>query len=210
MKAPETRPSLLLRLSDHGDEEAWEQFIAMYRPVIVRLAMLKGLQHPDAEDLAQQVLLGVSKNIGRWEQDPERARFRTWLTRVVRNATLNALTRRPRDRGVGGTTAMVALEGQADEADNDMAMFELEERREAFRWIADQIREDFEPRTWEAFWLTAVEGLNPADVAQKTQKSVGAVYVARSRVMQRIQAELKQLLPVPENDSGEPSIARDA
>jgi len=207
---PETRPSLILRLRDPSDEAAWEQFVAIYRPVIVRLAVLKGLPHPDAEDLAQQVLLSVSKNIVRWEQDPERARFRTWLTRVVRNATLNALTRGPADCGAGGTAAMLALDRQVDRSADDAALFELEERREAFRWIADQIREEFEPRTWDAFWLTAVDGLSAAEAAKRTQKSVGTVYVARSRVMQRIQAELQQLLTGAIEDERAESDGRDA
>ena len=87
---PDTRPSLLLRLPNQADEAAWERFVAMYRPVIVRLAEMKGLAPHDAEDLAQQVLISVSKGIASWEHDPRRARFRTWLARVVRNATLNA------------------------------------------------------------------------------------------------------------------------
>ena len=64
---PETRPSLILRMQDGGDEAAWEEFVAIYRPVIFRMAILKGLQHNDAEDLAQQVLISVSKKIGEWE-----------------------------------------------------------------------------------------------------------------------------------------------
>jgi RNA polymerase sigma-70 factor (ECF subfamily) len=184
---------LILRLQDGGDEAAWEEFVAIYRPVIVRMAVLKGLQHSDAEDLSQKVLLSVAKKIPEWEHDPARAKFRTWLGRVVRNATLNTLSRMPADRGDGRTTAMLALAGYADKAANDSEVFELEWRREAFRWIADQVREEFQPATWDAFWLTAVDGLTAEETSQKIGKSIGAVYVARTRVMQRIQAKLKQL-----------------
>jgi RNA polymerase sigma-70 factor (ECF subfamily) len=190
---PETRPSLIVRLQDGGDEAAWEEFVATYRPVIVRMATLKGLQHSDAEDLAQKVLLSVAKKIPEWEHDPARAKFRTWLARVVRNATLNSLSRMPADRGDGRTTAMLALAGHADPEANDSEIFELEWRREAFRWIADQIREEFQPPTWEAFWLTAVDGISPDEAAKRTGKSIGAVYVSRTRVMQRIQAKLQEL-----------------
>jgi RNA polymerase sigma-70 factor, ECF subfamily len=183
----------MLRLQDGGDEAAWEEFVAIYRPVIVRMATLKGLQHSDAEDLAQKVLLSVAKKIPEWEHDPARAKFRTWLARVVRNATLNSLSRMPADRGDGRTTAMLALAGHADANANDSEVFELEWRREAFRWIADQIREEFQPPTWEAFWLTAVDGVSPDDAAKRTGKSIGAVYVSRTRVMQRIQAKLQEL-----------------
>ena len=86
--APETRPSLLIRLKDQGDQAAWTEFVEVYRPVICRLAASRGMQNADAEDLAQQVLTSLAKAIGRWQDDPQRARFRTWLRRVANNAIL--------------------------------------------------------------------------------------------------------------------------
>ena len=94
MNLPDTRESLILRVRDSEDREAWDQFSQIYRPVICRLAAKKGMQAADAEDLAQQVLVSVSRAIERWEPDAERAKFRTWLKRVTDNAILNALTRR--------------------------------------------------------------------------------------------------------------------
>lgn len=75
--ALETGPSLLFRLREGDDESAWEEFVAINRTVIVRLAKDKGLQNCDAEDLAQQVLISISKSIPKWEHDTLRARFRT-------------------------------------------------------------------------------------------------------------------------------------
>lgn len=97
MSLPDTRASLMLRLKDHGDHTAWCEFVDLYRPVICRLATQKGMQQADADDLAQQVLISVAGAIERWEVDPRRARFRTWLRRVADNAILNALTRRAAD-----------------------------------------------------------------------------------------------------------------
>src|SRR5947208_8683258 len=99
--SPETRPSLIVRLKDRADDEAWFEFTEIYRPVILRLASRRGMQHADAEDLVQQVLSSVARVIDRWEDDPQRARFRTWLSRVATNAIVNALTRRIHDRGTG-------------------------------------------------------------------------------------------------------------
>ena len=191
--APETRDSLILRLKDPDDVAAWEEFVAIYRPVIVRMAMLRGLQHTDADDLAQQVLLSVTRSVPQWDSDPQRARFRTWLGRVVRNAALNALTRGKPDRGAGGTSALVLINGKAADSCDNSEVLDLEWRREAFRWAADKIRDEFQPQTWQAFWLTAVDGLSAAEAAKQTGKSIGAVYVARSRVMARIQEAVRLL-----------------
>ena len=69
MLVPETRPSLILRVRDPNDADAWNQFATLYRPVILRLAHRKGIQAADAEDLAQQVLLSVEEAIERWQPD---------------------------------------------------------------------------------------------------------------------------------------------
>ena len=190
---PETQVSLILRLGDSQDAAAWDEFVAIYRPVIVRLALAHGLQNPDADDLAQQVLFSVARRVPDWEADPQRAKFRTWLGRVVRNAALNALSRRKPDRAAGGTTALTLINGKAASDCDDAELVELEWRRQAFRWIADQIRDEFQPQTWEAFWLTAVDGLSAAEAAKQTGKSIGAVYVARSRIMARFQEQVRTL-----------------
>jgi RNA polymerase sigma-70 factor (ECF subfamily) len=188
---PETRHSLIQRLQDGGDNAAWEEFASIYRPVIVRIALRKQMQFDDAEDLAQQVLLLVLKNINKWKSDPARARFRTWLQTVVRNATMNALSRRPKDQASGGTDSLQQLHQRPDKADS--LWFDLEWQRETLRWVAQQVRGEFEPATWTAFWDTAIEQLSAQEVAERIGKSVGAVYIARSRVMQRLKQRTAEL-----------------
>jgi RNA polymerase sigma-70 factor (ECF subfamily) len=188
---PETRYSLIQRLQDTGDDAAWEEFASIYRPIIVRIALRRQLQFDDAEDLAQQVLLLVLKNISNWKTDPARARFRTWLQTVVRNAMMNALTRRPKEQASGGTTLLQQLNQCPDKADS--LWFDLEWQRETLRWVAQQVRGEFESTTWTAFWDTAIEQLSAQEVAERTGRSVGAVYIARSRVMQRIKQRIAEL-----------------
>ena len=197
---PETRPSLISRLQGGDDHAAWDEFVAIYRPVVLRLALRHGLQHTDAEDVAQGVLMSVAKHVADWKFDPQKARFRTWLQRIVRNAAINAILRRPADRGRGGTTAVQALDAIIANEDAISLQFDMEWRREAFRWASDDVRNELHPATWEAFWSTAVEGQNASDVAQRMGKSVGAVYVARCRVMQKIQARIQDLLGRDSND----------
>lgn len=101
---PETRESLLVQVQDPANRDAWDLFARIYRPAIVRIAMARGLQHADAQDLSQQVLMAVASAIGTWEKRDESTRFRHWLSRVTKNAILNALTRRPKDLAVGGSS----------------------------------------------------------------------------------------------------------
>ena len=184
-ESPDTRLSLIVRLKDRRDREAWGEFLEIYRPLVCRLAAAQGLQHADAEDVAQQVFASVAGAVERWQPDAERAKFRTWLTTIARNAILNALARRPLDRASGDTVERDLLAAcAADPAESQLLV--AESRREVFQWAARRVREEFKPQTWDAFWLTAVEGRTIAEAAAAIQKQPGAIYAARSRVMRRL------------------------
>ena len=189
---PETRASLLLRVRDPADQGAWREFVEIYRPVILRLARQKGMQEADADDVAQQVLAAVAKAIEQREHDPQRAKFRTWLHCVAHNTILNALTRGRPDRGSGDSALLAVLSQHESHTGPDSDLLRLEYRREVFRWAARQIRKEFQQATWDAFWLTAVEGRDPEVVAKELGKNRGAIYAARSRVIRRIQEKVAE------------------
>ena len=189
---PETRASLLIRVRDPADQAAWHEFVEIYRPIILRLARQKGMQEADAEDVAQQVLVALAKAVEQHEHDPKRAKFRTWLGRVAHNAILNALSRGKPDRGSGDSALQALLTGHESHTGPDSDLLRLEYRREVFRWAAGQVRKEFHQATWNAFWLTAVEGRTVEVVAEELAKSRGAIYNARSRVMQRIQEKVTE------------------
>jgi RNA polymerase sigma-70 factor (ECF subfamily) len=190
-ESPETRVSLIVRLKDRDDQEAWGEFLEIYRPLVYRLATCKGLQDADAEDVVQQVFGSVARAVDRWRPDSARATFRTWLTTIARNAIINALTRRAPDRASGNTSDRELLADYAAETADSRVLL-TESRREIFQWAARRAREEFEPHTWDAFWLTAVEGHDVAEVAEATGKKPGAVYAARSRVMKRLKQIVQQ------------------
>ncbi|MGO9110832.1 MAG: RNA polymerase sigma factor [Thermoguttaceae bacterium] len=189
---PETRASLLVRIQSPQDEEAWREFAAIYRPVVYRLARKRGLQDADAEDLAQRVLIAVQRAIGNWENDPAKGRFRFWLARIAQNAIINALTRRPPDAAAGGTTIHELLEKQPQPDHRTQQELQREHRRSLFRWAAQRILPEFRDGTWDAFWLTTVEGMSVEEAGRALGKSLGAIYAARSRVMRRLKDEIQQ------------------
>ncbi len=189
---PETRASLLIRVRDPSDQAAWHEFVEIYRPVILRLARQKGMQEADADDIAQQVFEVIAKAFEQWEHDPKRAKFRTWLNRVAHNVILNALTRERPDRGSGDSALLAVLNQHESHTGPDSDLLRLEYRREVFRWAARQVRKEFHQATWDAFWLTAVEGRAVEVVAEELAKNRGAIYAARSRVIRRIQEKVTE------------------
>ena len=192
--APATRHTLIVKLRDPADAGAWREFVAIYEPLVYGLARRKGLQDADARDLCQEVFRTVSQAIDRWDADPARGSFRGWLSRIARNLLVNFLTRRPyRLRGSGSTSVQELLEAQPADDPSATALFEAEYRRRLFRWAADEVKGEFAATTWDAFWQTAVEGRPPGDVAAELGLSVGAVYIARSRVLARLRHRIGQL-----------------
>jgi RNA polymerase sigma factor (sigma-70 family) len=190
-ETPDTRPSLLVRLRDPRDELAWTEFTAIYSPLINRLACRKGLQDADAADLVQEVLRAVAAAIDRWDPEPSRGRFRNWLFTIARNLTLNFIaSQRRHPRGTGLDEVQHLLESRPSPSPEDSSLFEMEYKRQLFRWAAERLRDEFRGNTWAAFWETAVEGERAQGVANRLGMSVGAVYMARSRVV----ARLKQVI----------------
>ncbi len=191
-ESPATRCSLIVKLRDPADSTAWSEFVAIYEPLVYRLGRIKGLQDADSRDLCQEVFQAVARSIDRWE--PGRGSFRGWLSRIARNLLINFLTRRQHHaRASGATSVQDLLEAQPALDPSATALFEAEHERRLFRWAADEIRGEFTPATWQAFWQTALEGRPPAEVATELGLSVGALYVGRSRVLARLKRRIKQL-----------------
>jgi RNA polymerase sigma factor (sigma-70 family) len=191
-QTPATRASLIVKLRDTRDETAWSEFLALYEPLVYRLARQKGLQDADARDLCQEVFGAVAQAVDRWE--PGRGSFRGWLSRIARNLLINFLTRRQSQfRGSGATSVMELLDAQPAPDPSASALFEAEYQRRVLQWAADQVRGEFTPSTWQAFWQTAVEDRSPSQVAVELGLSVGAVYIARSRVLARLKNRIERL-----------------
>lgn len=195
---PETRESLIVQIKDPSNRHAWGKFVDLYRPVIHRIALARGLQDADAQDLTQHVFMAVAASIGRWEKSTESTRFRHWLRRVTRNAILNAISRRPPDQATGTSSYQNIVTEIPERADHSLddetdSLIELEYRRELYLRAAAFVRTDVDPITWQAFERTVIGGISNAQAAQELSKSIGTIYAARSRVMKRLRTAIAEI-----------------
>ncbi|MCA9194792.1 MAG: sigma-70 family RNA polymerase sigma factor [Planctomycetales bacterium] len=189
---PETRASLILRLQNADDLAAWDEFVGMYGPVIFRVARSRGFQSADAENLVQEVLLAVSQSVTQWLERDDRGSFRKWLLALARNHAVNMLTRRT-TRSIGrNDSESRRLLDDKQAADEVSALIDIEYDRTVFRWAAERVRQVVAENTWQAFWLTHVEGLTIDQVAKQLGTRAANIYFGRSRVMSRIQEQVKQ------------------
>jgi len=192
--SPSTHASLLLRLRDSQDHEAWLEFVSLYEPVAYRLLRRHGLQDADAREVMQELLMTVSRNIDRWDPAKERGSFRGWLRCVARNLVINWLKNRQRkDIATGGSRLQTMLNMLPADADQETLEFDQELRRALFQRAADQVRGEVQEATWQAFWETSVVGTSPANAAKKLGMTVGAVRVAKCRVLARLQTAVHEM-----------------
>ena|SRR5581483_9711605 len=184
-----TRPSLLLRVRDPGDDDAWSTFLEIYAPLVYRYGRSRGLQDCDAADLAQEVMAQVARSIRSFEYRPERGRFRDWLGAVTHSKLADqARAGRRREQGRGGVGAAGA-EVAGDPGPDWAAEFNARVLRAAL----DRVRPHFEPATWRAFEVAWLEGRPAAEAARLLGTPIDAVYVAKSRVLKRLREEVMAL-----------------
>ncbi len=193
-QSPRTRISLVTRLKNASDHEAWTEFTAIYEALILRLLARDGLQESDARDVCQQVLAAVAKDVDGWRPDGRSRSFRRWLFKIARNRVIKFLAGdRKNPRGVGGSGAHRAMEQIRDERESISDVFEREYRQQLLVQAAEAIRAEFRESTWQAFWLSTIEGQSIADVAEQLGVSVGTVYVSRSRIVSRLKSKVREI-----------------
>lgn len=189
--SPVTRPSLLIRLRDARDDEAWSLFVELYAPLVFGLGRQHGLQEADSADLVQEVLRAVSSSIRKLEYDVRIGSFRGWLFTIARNRLHTMqLFRKGTERASGDTAAQQLLAAQPAAA--EQSQWEIDYRRRIFAWAAERVRKEVEHSTWNAFHQTAVEGKSGKDVAVALGMTVAAVYLAKGRVMTRLKEIIRQ------------------
>ncbi|MEZ6094556.1 MAG: sigma-70 family RNA polymerase sigma factor [Pirellulaceae bacterium] len=192
-----TRASLLLRLRNAEDVAAWDDFMSIYSPVIYRVALKRGLQPADAENLVQEVITAVSISLEHWLERIDRGGFRAWLFTIARNESIKMMTHRTtRPMAHGGTDAGEILNKIPAKSDLTREL-DLEYDRSIFQWAARQVEKKVDATNWQAFWMTAIDNVSVDDAARRLNIETGQVYCARSRVMAKIKNLVQQYKDSP-------------
>jgi RNA polymerase sigma-70 factor (ECF subfamily) len=188
-----TRASLLLRLRrGAGDQTAWAEFVERYGRPIHAWCRRWGLQEADAQDVTQTVLLKLAGALRTFEYDPQR-RFRAWLKTVTYRAWSDFLSARRREVAGSGDSEVHGLLDTVEARDDLAARLDAAFDQELLDRAVAQVRQRLEPNTWEAYRLTAVEGLSGAEAAARLGMQVAAVFKAKSRAHKMLQEAVRAL-----------------
>jgi RNA polymerase sigma-70 factor (ECF subfamily) len=191
-KADSTSVSLLGRLRQHpADADAWQEFVDRYRPRIYAHCLACALQPADAEDVTQTVLAKLVARLPAFHYDPTQS-FRAWLRTVTRRVLADFLAEEQRERG-SGDTAILRLLANVEAREGLARQVEAEFDQELLEEALKRVRERTPTPRWEAFRLTALEGLSGAEAATRLGMLVATVYTAKSKVQKLVREELRRL-----------------
>lgn len=200
----ETRPSLLLRLRDARDDEAWNRFVEVYAPLVYGYMRGKGLQDADAADVSQAVLLEVMRSIRTLEYRPERGRFRGWLGTLAARGLGRFLAAKNRERNAINGAALAGDDAAQAPVDTG---WDDEFHIRILQVALEQVQPQVEPGTWRAFECVWLEGKSATQTARELGIAIENVYVAKSRVLRRLEEQvlylgedLPQLVPLGRAD----------
>lgn len=174
------------------DDHAWTRFVRDYSPLIYVWCRKCDLQPADASDVSQQVFQAVSRSISTFSQKSASGSFRGWLFVVTKNLIRNYLTRTLRGpRPQGGTSIQQRLLQEPDRIEEESLSGASSYAPSSMQSILDATRGGFDERTWQCFWLVAMEGRSAVEVAEQFGMKPAAVRQAKYRVTQRLRRDLK-------------------
>ena len=187
-----TSLSLLAR-ARANDQDAWARLTSLYRPLVAFWCRRARCPTEEVEDVTQEVFAAAAAGLATFRRDRPGDSFRGWLRGITRNQVLLYFRRNQgRPQPVGGSDALGQVQNLPD-----LLVEPADEEAEVsviYRRAVEQVRGEFEQRTWDIFWRTVVEGLSPAAVAEEMHTTPAAVRQAKSRVLRRLKQEMGEVL----------------
>ena len=183
----DTPASLLLRVRDHSDETAWEEFVQIYSPIVYEFIRRRSIQASDAADITQEVLLRLARCIKDFQYDSTRGLFRDFVARIVINEIRRQIHkdgRRPHSSDL--------LDHQVEETQTHSEWNEHFQQA-IFQTAMQRCQPHYSDQTWELFQRSWVSDEPIESVIKNTGCSREQVYVARSRVLKRLRQEVSVL-----------------
>lgn len=193
-----TSASLLLRIRDQGDAGAWQEFVQLYSPMVRDYCLQRRLQASDVDDIVQEVMVSISGAIQRFEYDPSKGKFRSWLGTIVANRISSHQSKKS-NRQYQSLDALNSFESDARQiphpevcADPDSAWVEIFSSR-ILSAACEQVRPQVSDLQWACFEGTWIRNEAAAAVAQSLKIPTHQVYLNKSRVLKRLEVVVRLL-----------------
>lgn len=192
---PATSASLLDRIRASPTADSWQHLVGIYEPLVRGWLRQRVLPEHDVDDVTQEVMAVVVRRLSEFEHNGRVGAFRNWLKTITVNCLRDYWKRgKHRPLATGQSNVQDILSQLADPGSELSRQWDLDHDRYVARRLLEMLRSEFEPRTWQAFQRTALEGASASDVAAELGLTTNAVFIARSRVLARLRQEAAELI----------------
>ncbi len=194
-----TRQSLLSRLRDWNDQEGWQRFFDLYWRLIYEVALKAGLNEAEAQDVVQETVISVAKQMPGFRYDPARGRFKGWLLQITRRRIADLVRKRMQAVGATGGApvemlGMEHLDGALDPATDSLeAIWEKEWESHIFTTATAAVKQQVRPEHYQLFDLYALQKWPIRKITATLGVNAGQVYLAKHRVSALLKKEIAKL-----------------
>lgn len=185
---------MLELLRQRPDSPTWEQFVQIYQPLLYGWLRRSGLRHQDADDVVQEVMAVVARELPKFRHNQQCGAFRRWLRTILVNR-LREFRRSSRSAIPSNGLLLEKLAGQlADSHCGLTRLFNLEHDMHVIHRTMERIEPEFRPQTWHAFRRLMLDNDDAETVARELGVSVDSLYMAKSRILKRLRQEIGAFL----------------
>ena len=199
-----TRWTLIERLKNWDDQESWRQFFETYWRLIYGVAIKSGLTHPEAQDVVQETVMSVCKNMQKFKADPAYGSFKAWLLNLTRWRITDQVRKRGRSVRVtaeppnsgpkSDTTSTAGEDRVPDPAGNALeAIWNDEWEKHIVDAALEKVKQQSSGKHYQIFFLQAIKQIPPAKVAEALNLKVDQVYLIKHRLTKIFEEALKEL-----------------
>jgi RNA polymerase sigma-70 factor, ECF subfamily len=191
----ETSATLLERLIDRSDSLAWRRLVDVYSPLIDGWLRRHGVPADDAEDLTQEVLEVVVREVSRFQHNGRVGAFRTWLRTITINCLRQSWRSRRSQVQSSGSPDITGMLNQLEDPASDLSrLWDREHDQHVLKRLLELIEPEFQPATWRAFRRQAIDGVPAETVATELGMTVNAVLISKSRVLSHLRRNAQGLV----------------
>ncbi len=197
MSIDKTSLSLLDRLSQSQDQDDWNRLVEFYTPLLRKWILQYYVQEADTEDLIQEVLTTVLREIPSFQHNQRTGAFRNWLRTILVHRLRNFWRQRKyQAKGQDDTDLKKELDQLADDQSSVSKIWDRDHDQEILNRALTSIQSRVDPTTWKAFQLQWFQGLSTPQITAELKLSADSIYAAKSRILNMLRKETQGLLQV--------------
>lgn len=184
-----TRHSLIEEARSKPDGQAWIELLGYYEPFIDKILLMLGLRGADLDDVRQQVLLKLWRGLDAYKRDDNRARFRNWLSTLIRHTAIDWFRAQARGRRHDSLADTTFLDVENPEIERQI---EQEWQKHILAIALQNLRQVFSGKAMKVFSLS-LKGESPETISVSLDLRLESVYVLKTRVKTRLTREIARL-----------------